>query len=268
MGIGQIENIQGWNPAFRVAADNSLYRRFDAFAGNAPCWTFNRQEVEGYYAGEKRMDLQSHIVPLSQMKRVLGPVAKAAFEASPRPNSFEDLNVFLMTNYPSLKFQSVTNYINWKLIGEGGAPEQMFVNPKANSLENYLGGYFAVVLWNPVNICRAPALEYRFDYDGATLDVQVLNFLLKHPMLPGIEILPHLSKALDVLYKNNCLKTLASYISVCNDCFENQLFSPTGYYQFSWEDQAIDVLKKNNCLATGLVPGFKISLEDSEAASK
>src|SRR5262249_16651611 len=141
------------------------------------------------------------------------------------------LNTFLTNNYPLLGFDAVTNYINSVLIA-GGAAANLFVDSTAGNDEDWLGGYFSVIMWNPVNICRAPADARRGGTPGETVDQEVINYLLTMSVLLSREM----NTAFELMQSRPSVQDTERFIAACNQSLGTLQAFPNGYYQFPWRD--------------------------------
>lgn len=235
MPIGEYEQVHGWNKNFRDTDDNLLEPRFHSFewhaTGNRPD-IFHNIAVGGNYTPPIALDHQGHVVPQNLLGKVLDPIATNAYAQRPRPADIATLNTFLTTNYSRLGFGAVTNYINSVLI-PGGAKEVLFVDSEATDDEAWLGGYFSVIMWNPVNICRAPIDARRGQTPGETVDQEVIKYLLTMSVLPSGE----LKTAFESMQSGSpSVPDIERFIAACNQSLDTLQAFPNGYYQFPWSD--------------------------------
>ncbi|WP_429930397.1 hypothetical protein [Agrobacterium vitis] len=96
-----------------------------------------------------------------------------------------------------------------------------------------LGNYFSVIVWNPVNICRAPEDKQRDGTPGENPDFEVIQFILNNVDDPNItlrtEIRPFFAK-----YRNEIAdqaEAVRNFVQQSNSCLDNQ---PNGFYMFKW----------------------------------
>ena len=137
MKIGKYESVHGWNTEYRYHLSVDSPTRYQSFLWerNRP-QNFHNMIVEGNYACQPFLDHQGHIVPQNQLHLILDPIAAAVFGQIKRPETIEELNTFLTTNYPKLKFNLVTDYINDILIAKGGADPNIFINKDENDIDS------------------------------------------------------------------------------------------------------------------------------------
>ncbi|WP_429930400.1 hypothetical protein [Agrobacterium vitis] len=140
------------------------------------------------------------------------------------------LDAQLAILFPGMNFNTVTTYIQQRLIVAGGAAPAIFVDPTENDPLERLNGYFSVINWNPVNICRAPDDNHRNNYPGNGPDNVVAAKLLTDPNNAGI--------TLDANYQGflqanigNLLGNVDNFITACNASLAN---APIGFYKFGW----------------------------------
>jgi hypothetical protein len=247
VAVGNYDNVHGWNPDFRDVQANGLAPRFHSFAwnnnGNRPDG-FQSLVVAGPYTGNRALDHQGHIVPQNILNTVLSPIADLAYAA--RPNNLVALDNFLTQNYPQMNFGDITTYINNVLVANGAHPA-IFVDTTGTDAEDYLGGYFSVIMWNPVNICRAPTDDRRGGAPGNTVDLQVINYMLNNVAAAGIQLLPGMITAFQRMPATPVPADTEAFIAACNQSLVNQQANATGYYQFPWQDEP--------SVANVLIPG-------------
>lgn len=225
----ETSTLHGYNPLYRYVPDEHE-GRFAAFAMHA-----HRPRPERFHfeavAGTQLYDHQGHIVPQASYQPRLVQIADTVYQQlRTRPTyNLNDVNNLLTHLYPLLNFQSVTTYIIEHL-QTGGAEETLFVDPTGNDLEACLGGYFSVINWNPVNICRAPSDEYRNGQPGNNPDIQVVTKLLADPNDPGI--------TLSASYQAFLQRNIGNLTGNIDDFItsSNASLGPVavGFYQFTW----------------------------------
>ena len=112
----------------------------------------------------------------------------------------------------------------------GGAAEAIFVDPAGGDVEERLGGYFSVINWNPVNICRAPSDNHRNNYPANGPDNVVALKLLTDQLNAGIT----LDANYEAFLRTNIVNLLGNvddFITACNASLAN---TPVGFYKFNW----------------------------------
>lgn len=250
MSIGNTGNIHGWNPNFRDIQTNTNQPQFHAFdwnqLANHPD-KFHNLTVNGNYTTPPiLLDHQGHIVPQNMLDLVLSPIANAVYALHPQPQDLTQLNAHLTGQYPNLNFGYVTQYIQNKLITAGVSNPTSFVqpgqvaNPTPNDVEAYCGGYFSVIMWNPVNIARAPSDDYRGQYPKQQVDEQVLQYLISHSTQQGIQLSSQMNSAFTRMPSNPPinLNDIESFIASTNESLSHQSNNTLqGYYKFNWKDQ-------------------------------
>jgi hypothetical protein len=236
--VGNYEQVHGWNPFFREPGANGRPQRFHCFSwvaasaaifptGGRPD-NFNNLAVPGNYSAPVALDHQGHIVPQNILDEVLDPIATQVFNQAPRPATLAALDLFLNAAHPNLGFQHVTAYANHLIAN--GAPATLFVNPAASDIEEYVGGYFSIIMWNPVNICRAPTDGRRNDSPGNEIDFQVI---------PRLAIGARLDAAFQAIPPNPAIPNINAFIAAINAELHDLHTVPAGYYQFPWKDEPI-----------------------------
>ena len=223
------DTIHGYNPQYR---DTGAGGRFDAFEMHAVQPRPTRFHFE-QVPGTALLDHQGHIVPQNNYGPRLLAIATQIdndLRGAHGPYNLTNANVRLVHHFPTLNFQTVTTYIQNRLMAAGGANEEIFVDPHGDDVEDRLGGYFSVINWNPVNICRAPSDNHRSNYPGNGPDNVVALKLLTDQLNAGI--------TLDANYQAflranivNLLGNIDDFIAACNASVAN---SPVGFYKFNW----------------------------------
>jgi hypothetical protein len=222
--------LHGYNPVYRYS-DTVPETRFTAFSLSP-----HRPMPERFHfqpvAGTNYLDHQGHIISQTiyqgRLEQIAGQVDQQLF-GTPH-YTLAGVNTFLVQNFPGLNFQAVTDYIALVLQGHGGAQEHIFVDHEGTDLEDRVGGYFSVINWNPVNICRAPTDEYRNGYPANAPDQQVVNKLLATPNAPGITLHPTFMAFLQANLQN-LGGNVDAFLTAANACLGN---NPVGFYAFDW----------------------------------
>ncbi len=247
------DNLHGWNPHYRNLRNNLAENQFEAFDfNNGRPGNFRRLMVQG----TNTWDHQGHIIPQNMLLDVLRPIAEDAHN-NQRLN-LGDLNNFLVQKYPQLNFQNVTNYIEQHLI-QNGAPELDFARFVPNNIEDSYGGYFSVIVWNPLNICRAPDDNQRGGNPGNNIDFEVIEYLLQNHNEPGINLfqamqVQEMQVAFQAILDNRAplnnyhndlqqgQQFIRNFIAACNASLANLQQNPSGFYQFPWHQDNNEVL--------------------------
>lgn len=242
---GNTDNIHGWNPLYR---DRDPYplpgNNFDSFLFNhGRPGNFNYRPVEGTNV----LDHQGHIVPQNTLNIVLDPLMIAMSEAC--NNVVDVVNFIANQNPPRPWLQQVLDYANALQALPIAAPATAFFNwdtpvilNNMDNAETRVGGFFSIMTWNPVNICRAPADAQRGNYPGNAVDVQVFNYL----NLNGLADQNCLA-AIQNLINNQNNATIEAFLSAASETLADQLNAGQGFYAFPWHE--------NPLVAGVLIPG-------------
>lgn len=218
---GENSRIHGYNRIYR--ANQGRYECFELQNGrptnfhNEPV-AINPERVDGI------LDHQAHIVPQNSLNIVLEPIAAAMAEQ-------QDLN-------------GVNQYINdpntpdWLMHvrAYGNAIQAPMYDFDEHDIEDRVGGFFSIVMWNPVNICRAPEDAERANPPNDNIDVQVVDWLERYQNaenLPDEFLMSLRNLAND---GPNNLELIEAYIQQCCNTLDAQIRNARGYYQFIWND--------------------------------
>ncbi|MUO77973.1 hypothetical protein GOZ78_03810 [Agrobacterium vitis] len=220
--------IHGYNPAYRNLGAGTRFSSFNMSPNGQRPVQFSSQPI----AGTGYLDHQGHIIPQNNYQARLIVIAQAADHAMQGQPAYDlaTLDAQLAILFPGMNFNTVTTYIQQRLIVAGGAAPAIFVDPTENDPLERLNGYFSVINWNPVNICRAPDDNHRNNYPGNGPDNVVAAKLLTDPNNAGI--------TLDANYQGflqanigNLLGNVDNFITACNASLAN---APIGFYKFGW----------------------------------
>jgi hypothetical protein len=223
------DTIHGYNPAYR---DTNANGRFDAFVMHAvhprPVQFHNELVL-----GTQFLDHQGHIVPQNNYVPRLQVIANQIDHDllnGHGPYTLANANARLIHHHPNMNFQTVTTYIQNQLMAAGGAAATIFVDPNGADVDERLGGYFSVINWNPVNICRAPGDNHRSNYPANGADNVVALKLLIDQANAGITLDPNYAAFLAANIAN-LLGNVDDFITACNASLAN---APIGFYKFNW----------------------------------
>lgn len=231
-----LSNIHGFNPLFQTGIATAP--QFQCFAmedkGARKGISEFKFQKRAILNGNAILDHQGHIIPQNILTAPLINIAKAAFEE--KITNLDSLGKFLDDNYGGFDFKFVTAYIKNVLI-KNGATEEWFIEEDAKEpLERYRG-YFSVVVWNPVNICRAPEDHHRQGgAPGDKVDEEVLCFLKKNTTQLGLPD-GFVEKA------NSAKADIPGFIAYCNSTLETMKTTPLGYYAFEWVENKNEKLE-------------------------
>jgi len=221
--------IHGYNPQYRDTGGNGRYDAFTMHDIHPRPVQFHNELVPG----TQFLDHQGHIVPQNNYSPRLMAIATQIDHDMLNghgPYNLANATTRLAHHYPTMNFQVVTTYIQGRLMAAGGAAETIFVDPGGGDVEERLGGYFSVVNWNPVNICRAPSDNHRHNYPGNAPDNVVALKLLTDQVNVGITLDPNFA----VFLQANIVDLLGNvddFITACNASLAN---TPVGFYKFNW----------------------------------
>lgn len=247
--IGTNDTIHGYNPSYQRAdayADPAQYLCFQFPVHGRP-GNFINNPVYGSYTPTATFpnpvyDHQGHIVPQNLLSAVLKPIAEAVSNAldgscDSKMLTLDNVATYLETNYADMAFDSVNRYIRDTLIAHGGARESVFVTTdNGDTVEERVGGYFSVLIWNPVNLCRAPSDDKRAAYPGNAVDDEVRNYLLVNNATTGLTA--DMSTAFNDVGNNPSTPAVQAFITACNTALMTDVDTPKGYYAFAWQATA------------------------------
>ena len=260
--IASNDRIHGYNPLYQF----SNKAQFNCFTAQ-PCGKpspFIPGVVSGNYDNTAEfplleLDHQRHIVSQQAMVSALSNIAAKVSAVLGGKNScqltLDNVNRYLNFHYPKMNFSAVTHYIKISLMAKGGACETAFVTTtRGDSVENRVGGYFSVIVWNPINLCRAPVEAVRDKYSANTVDNQIRTHLIKYSNKPGITLSRQMRLAFKTLGSQPDEQQLQRYIARCNASLVENHYATRGYYSFNWKqdptnryvlipDQIIDTLR-------------------------
>ncbi|WP_448547740.1 hypothetical protein [Thalassotalea fusca] len=247
------DRIHGYNPLYNSPENSepSQYRCFElkkkVDKNEYEPGGFRDNLVPGDYDNSNKFqykvkDHQGHIVPQKMLLDILRPIAEdvCSYFEEGEPGSeteltLDNLTKYLQAKYKELHFKNVTKYIQKQLMGEGKATEKLFLAKDAESVDGKVGGYFSVIVWNPVNICRAPEDSHRGNYPANDIDDKVRKFLTQKADVQGIPLPETMLKALNDLGTSPDEEKQKKYITSCNDALLEIQSKQMGYYSFDWQ---------------------------------
>lgn len=217
--VGNNDRIHGYNQIYRANSGNFASfelrnNRPDPFR-NQPV-TIVPSEPQGI------LDHQGHIVPQQILNRVLDNLANQMA----KEKDLAGVNAYIDRSDTPAWLSQVRAY------GTGiGAPMFDFDETKT---EDRVGGFFSIVTWNPINICRAPGDNHRNGVPGERVDNEVVNWINANQGKVGvpkawIDLLLQLRDP--VIPTNN---QIDQYIAQCCASLEGQRTKGIGYYAFPW----------------------------------
>ncbi|PWN61244.1 hypothetical protein [Chryseobacterium viscerum] len=227
------ERIHGYNAIYY----NNAAPRFHSFdlVNKRPTNFINRQV--SITSGENGiLDHQGHIVPQNMLDLIVDPLIKEMGKCTDEDAVKNFINAQKNT-YPWL--QLVYDY------GKQISDRTPMFDFDENDPEEKLRGFFSIVIWNPVNICRAPEDSRRNNYPVDKIDDQVATYLSKHTAEQGVHAAWLLSLQTLIANKDN-KKTLNDYINECCKTLSEQEKSGFGYYSFPWKKDSKGVLFPDN----------------------
>lgn len=231
---GTNSRIHGYNVVYQNEKGLNFHS-FDLEKNGPSKFINNKVNIVG--SGDYLYDHQGHIIPQGMLNRILDPLMTGMANCKDE----KAVEVFIEKNkgtYPWLQ-----------LVYEYGrdikAP--MFFFTQSDS-EDKVGNFFAIVTWNPINICRAPEDAKRNKYPGENIDEQVAAYLgnSAHQSAQGVN--KAWLKSLQTLIngtKNND-KNINDYINECCKALAAQKKSGIGYYSFPWKKDPKGVLSPDN----------------------
>lgn len=226
--IGDTNTIHGYNLQYQDVAGGGVGRYAAFTMQHGRPVQFHNDPVHGVPG---ILDHQGHIVPQHNYAPRLLHIATLIdneLRDGHGPYTLAQANARLVHHFPGMNFQTVTNYIQQMI--NNGVLATIFIDPNGGDVEERIGGYFSVINWNPVNICRAPSDNQRNGYPGQGADNAVALKLLIDQANPGITLPPPFAAFL----QNNLPNLLANvdgFITAGNACLA---LTPMGYYQFNW----------------------------------
>ncbi len=220
---GNNDRIHGYNAIYRNDAQGLNYYSFN-WLNNRPTAFINRP-VAIIGGGDPALDHQGHIVPQSMLNLVLDPLMQ---QMAAQCDDMNDVVNFIAANaaqYPWLN--DVYQY--------GLAINAPMFDFDEDDPEDRVGGFFSIVTWNPINICRAPDDNRRNGYPGNNIDAEVVAYINANP--PANIIAAWLA-SLNVINGANPVTAaiINDYIGACSDTLIGQLHNCNGYYSFPWRN--------------------------------
>ena len=246
---GQNDRIHGYNEIYRNETDGSPFKSFELETKGtkkAP-GKFLYAKVNVENAPETKVnDHQGHIVPQNMLGIVINEVGDAMLAVAQKEP--QNLPKYLNTDPNDLKAYNpkLENIdLTWLIaVWNYGAacPDMLTQNPQDSEQAEFLVEEIcSIVIWNPVNICRAPEDKNRGGYPKEQIDDEVKLYLIQHkanqPMPKNIDILGPLTVINETLDKVN------EYLAACSATLSEQLIRGLGYYKFPWTNhKALPIL--------------------------
>jgi hypothetical protein len=218
---GKNNRIHGYNIIYR----ENQQTKFQSFSmeKNGPSSFINRV-IAINNSNDKILDHQGHIVPQNMLDLILNPLMKDMAECKDET----DVKNFIKRS-PWLEL--VYSY--------GKNIKAPMFDFSQKEPEDKVGNFFAIVTWNPVNICRAPEDAKRKDKNGKLVpgnkvDVQVRDYLANHRDEQGVNT-DWLTSLQTLKEDETDKKKLENYIIQCCNILAGQEKKGIGYYSFPWE---------------------------------
>lgn len=240
---GNTDSIHGWNLHYRnriVDPENN----FDSFWFNhGRPGNFNYRLVEGTNV----YDHQGHIVPQTMLNIVLDPIMMAMSGACNNVGDIADFINGLFHGIPARPWlQQVLDYETALQAPPISAPEAAFFDWGEQNPEDKVGGFFSIITWNPINICRAPNDIQRGNYPVNAVDAQVLTYLDAHNIPPIadaaclIAAQNTINNPYDFINPANpanvaAIAAIEAYLITSSATLAPQLIASAGYYAFPWK---------------------------------
>jgi hypothetical protein len=235
---GTNSRIHGYNVVYRNEKGLNFYS-FNV-EKNGPS-KFINQKVNIVKSQDNIYDHQGHIVPQGMLNLILDPLMNEMAKCKD-DQAIKDFIEKKKDTYPWLKLiYDYGFYIK--------AP--MFDFTQSDS-EDKVGNFFAIVTWNPVNICRAPEDSSRKNYPADKIDEQVADYLGNpaHKSAQGVNAtwLTSLQALITETNKNNknINDFINAYVNECCKTLPGQQKSGIGYYSFPWKKDSKGVLFPDN----------------------
>lgn len=239
----QDDRIHGRNRQYCVTSPENLHA-FDLDKRGNPT-TFNKQNVRG----TNLLDHQGHIVPQNMYNEILNNVAD---DMAKNTNTDDEAFKYVEKNskvHPWLPM--LLDYAK----GFGNGFEKYIFDWDVPDTDSRVGNLFAIAIWNPINLCRAPSDDYRNRYPGKEIDEQVVTYLSDHDSELNVDAkwLASVSslklkalKAGDSKNEPVRMKKLEDHITVCSRTLKSQLSKGTGFYKFQWHEEQKNVFFPGN----------------------
>jgi hypothetical protein len=194
--------------------------------------------------GDPRIqDHQSHIVPQNRFDGFLRTVAEVLWQEVSAQAHPEDADIdALVQNTPGLEkdkgwLLKVLAYSRTLQAPGAARPYEFFsFNNGSKAIEKF-GDFFSIVLWNPVNLARAPDDKERATPPRENVDTEVIHRLsglaAQAPYSLWYAALSELAEGIASERPPAEITTLLrAYIVACSDTLGNpEVF---GFYQFNW----------------------------------
>lgn len=217
---GVYDKIHGYNIIYRKEAKTLNHYSFDLTPQNSPT-EFIRRSVKVINAQDV-YDFQSHIVSQKLLNTVLDKVMN---NMAAQCKNLVEVIKFIQTNqamYPWLRNA-------WQYTTKVKIPYNRLFNFDKTTPEEKVGGFFSIIMWNPINICRAPHDEERGRTLAPDIDKQIIEYLTLNPI--GVSQLWLIA----VNGLNNGTIDVNQYITICSNILMMPTIQEKGYYTFSWE---------------------------------
>lgn len=221
---GNDDRIHGYNPIYRDEQGPLKFCSFDLSRQNRPTNFINRTVNVIPIGGAVVSDHQGHIVPQNMLNTILDPLME---------------NMAALCDNLDKALQYIQDHAAWMtdVYNYGVAIGVPMFDFSDNDPENKVGGFFSIVTWNPVNICRAPADNTRNGEPGNTIDAQVAAYLDANQVAQGVNAQCMASLNALILHPND-VNYIEDYITQCSATLAGQQLAGIGYYAFPWVNNA------------------------------
>lgn len=244
--VGNENAVHGWNSGYQDILANPNAPRFLAFELNhadRPVKFHNNPITQVPAVPHPLLDHQGHIIPQNLLDLVLAPAMNDAYAQVPPPANLITLNAYLLANHPNVDWTPVTTYATWLTTPPNLCPLNYLIDPTGGDAEEMFGGYFSLMMWNPVNICRAPSDAHRGGKPGNTIDTEVINYIVANSAQAGIMLNANMAAAFNAINAYIIIHgpplnimALEAFISSCNLELLGMMPGTEGFYTFSWQD--------------------------------
>jgi hypothetical protein len=226
MPVGDNNLIHGYNALYRAETGN--FHSFETVKkgsrGDVPS-SFIFQPIKDtagvlLISGGGVTDHQGHIVPQNMLTTAIETAQTQLREA----NTAGTLATFLTANA----------WMN-AVVAYGTAIHAASFDLATIGIDDWLENFASIIMWNPINICRAPEDNKRLNVPGNTIDTKVHAYI-KAALTHNTAWMT----ALDALIANTVTPVPATlvtaYVAACSNTLAGQLTAGAGYYSFPWKN--------------------------------
>jgi hypothetical protein len=239
--LGGNDRVHGYNPVYQYlsqknsnsdSVEDNGFKSFE-FDGKSP-GEFRFKLINIEYDNniyKKIYDHQGHIIPQNTLCKVLkkfvGDIENHGVNNDETFKKFMNGN-FAHQAYPWMK--SVCEY--------GDKLKIPMFDWDATQMYEKIDNYLSIIIWNPINICRAPEDNVRFENrPGDKVDNEVIDWLYNNSNNKDLNISEKWLEALQAVKKHGWdnFDTVNKYIIECCNSLKDQRISGRGFYQLPWQ---------------------------------